>query len=78
MAGCSVAEKPSASMMNVVSSSTDGTARATSKVFGEREKAELEEVQRIVDEDVENCPDKYKVTVKSYLSLTEKQRDAAD
>ena len=65
-------------MINVVSSSTDGAARATSKALGERKKAELEELQRIFDEDVENCPDKYKVAVESYLSLTEEQRDAAD
>ena len=78
MTGCGVAEKPSVSMMGVVSSSTDGAARATSRAFGERKKEELEEVQRIVNEDVENCPEKYREAMASYLALTEEQRDAAD
>ena len=78
MTGCGVAEKPSVSMMGVVSSSTDGAARATSRAFGERKKEELEEVQRIVNEDVENCPEKHREVVASYLALTEEQRDAAD
>jgi len=78
MTGCAVAEKPSVSMLNVVSSSTDGAARATSRAFGERKKKELEEVQRIVDEDIQNYPDKYKAAVSAYLSLTEEQREAAD
>ena len=78
MTGCGVAEKPSVSMMGVVSSSTDGAARATSRAFGEREKEELEEVQRIVNEGVENCPEKYREAVTSYIALTEEQRDAAD
>ena len=76
MAGCGVADKPSVSMVGVVLSSTDGAARATSRAFGERKKEELEEVQRIVNEDVDNYPEKYREAVASNLSLTEEQRAA--
>ena len=44
MTGCGVAENLSVSMMGVLSSSTDGAARATSRAFGERKKEEFGEV----------------------------------
>ena len=51
MTGCGVAEKPFVSMMGVVSSSTDGAARATSRAFGERKKEELEEEVEELEEE---------------------------
>ena len=78
MTGCTVAERPAVSMVKVVSSSSDGAARATSREFGERKEKELTEVQRLVDEDIANCPDRYLEAVSAYRSLTDEQRDVAD
>jgi len=45
MIKCGVANKPAVSRVNVLSSSSDGSTRATSRELGKRKQKELEEVQ---------------------------------
>ena len=64
-----------ASMINVVSATSDNAARATSEQYAKLKEEERVEVEKIVNEHIEQYPEELASAVAAYCALTEQQRE---
>ena len=69
-------EKVKVPLSKLVSCSSDGAARATTRALAELRKAELDEAQKAVESHLEEHPEELKEAIDAYLEMNDEQRTA--